>query len=135
LSYTDTTAPTDGTIVFYVVRAENDETCSSGPNNGGVVDDNLTYASSADFTSQPSPGAIDTLMVGVVGHAHVRLSWQPGPGAVEYAVYRSASPQPGSFTSLGRTTELRFDDLGAGSSRDTWFYLVKGVNACGNEGP
>ncbi|RMG45693.1 MAG: hypothetical protein D6718_06775 [Acidobacteria bacterium] len=135
LSYNDTTAPSDGTIVFYVVRAENDETCGSGPNNGGLMDDNLVYASSADMTQQPTPAGIDTLRVDIVSHAHVRLTWEAASGATEYAVYRSASPLPGDFQSLGRTGELFYDDVGAGATQHTWFYLVRGVNACGNEGP
>ena len=60
-TWTDTTAPGNVTV-YYVVRAENDETCGGGPNNGGLIEGNLVYAEAIDVTGQPPPGDVgDTL--------------------------------------------------------------------------
>jgi hypothetical protein len=134
-AWTDASAP-NGQTFYYAVRAENDETCSSGPNNHGMIDAN-TVASGAvqDATSQPIPSAIDTLEVARLNGAHVRLSWQSTAGAATYRLYRSLAPQPGSFGPLGDAAMPSFDDLGAGANRETYFYLVRGLNLCGQEGP
>src|SRR5262249_22184811 len=56
-TYPDASAP-NATTFYYLVRAENNETCSSGPNNNGVTDDNTSYRSSRDDTSQPVPSDV-----------------------------------------------------------------------------
>ncbi|UCF66723.1 MAG: hypothetical protein JSV80_13175 [Acidobacteriota bacterium] len=135
LSYDDPTAPTGGLVVFYRVRAENGESCGVGPNNGGLMDANPVIAAGADQISQPSPEEVHDLAVRLVGGAHVRLEWPNALGAASYRVYRSDAPQPDSFGQLDETGELYFDDLGEGATAHSWFYLVSGANACGEEGP
>jgi fibronectin type 3 domain-containing protein len=133
-SYTDAAAPNDVTL-YYVVRAENDETCSTGPNNGGVEDGNELRVAARDDTSQAPPSSIGgTLIVDTVNNAHVRLSWTSAAGAVEYKVTRADDPQ-GPFVEVGRVGGTFFEDrdeLASGVSR---FYDVTSVDACGNEAP
>jgi hypothetical protein len=117
-SYVDASAPTDQST-HYLVRAENDETCGSGPNNGGLTDGNATYVAADETTSLPNPAEVAGLHGDLVNHAHVRLSWTAAPGATLYRVYRSATPQSGDF---------------AGNA-NSYFYLVRAVNACDAEGP
>ncbi len=50
-------------------------------------------------------------------------------------MFRSLTPQPGGFGTLGSAATASYDDLGAGANRETYFYLVRGVNLCGQEGP
>jgi hypothetical protein len=57
------------------------------------------------------------------------------PEAPRYRVYRALAPEPGGFSSIGETGGTAFDDLGQGADLETYFYLVRGVNACGQEGP
>lgn len=135
LSYTDTGAPADEPV-FYVVRAENDETCASGPDHGGLTDDNLVYRQATDSTAAAIPPEIAGLTVRRIGGgAHLRVSWNSAPEASHYEVLRSTSPDPGTFGVLADTTESRYDDLGSGADRETWFYLVRGLNPCGQAGP
>jgi hypothetical protein len=133
LSYNDASAPSDTTL-YYIVQAENDETCSSGPNNGGLTDGNALAVQVAETSSVPTPTVVDGLLVDLVGDAHVRLSWNPVADATAYRIYRSTSPSSG-FGLLTETSELFYEDLGEGANQNTYFYLVTGVNACGNEGP
>jgi hypothetical protein len=133
LSYTDLGAP-DGAL-HYLVRAENDETCSTGPKNGGVTDDNTAYVPVNNTGTRPLPTAIQTLTVTIAGGAHVHLAWQPVAGTPRYRVYRALTPEPGGFATIGESTGAAFDDLGQGADLETYFYLVRGVNACGQEGP
>lgn len=134
LAYTDTMAPVDETL-YYVVRAENDEACGSGPNNGGVTDDNAHAVAATDWTSRPTPVEIEGVAVELLGAAHVRVEWSGDPAATAYRVYRSTSPEPGGFSELARTGDLRHDDLGAGADQESYFYLVRGESACGIAGP
>ncbi|MDQ7008002.1 MAG: hypothetical protein Q9Q40_12290 [Acidobacteriota bacterium] len=133
LSYDDTAAPTDSTL-YYVVRAETDETCGSGPANSGNEDANDVHVTVSETTSWPTPPAVQQVRVDLVGKAHVRLSWDAAPDATVYNVYRSSTPD-GNFTLLGTTTTLHYEDRNQGDVADTWFYLVKGSNPCDNEGP
>jgi hypothetical protein len=133
LSYSDTTAPA-GTL-YYLVRAENNETCSSGPQNGGLVDDNAVYVPVTETTSRPTPAAIAGLAVSRPSLSHVRLSWPAASGASSYRVFRSLSPAPGDFGVLGEAGGLSYDDLGSGATLENYFYLVRGLNPCGTEGP
>ncbi|RMG44441.1 MAG: M28 family peptidase [Acidobacteria bacterium] len=132
-AYTDPSPPADRTL-FYLVRAENDETCSTGPANGGVTDGNDVRLAAADWTSRPVPAPITTLRVRVVGGAHVRLEWDADPNAVEYRVERSYSPHPEDFGRIGTVARTWYEDVGAAADRENYFYTVKGANECGQEG-
>jgi hypothetical protein len=133
-SYTDLSAPKDVTL-HYAVRAENDETCSTGPNNGGVTEANLVRVAARDDTAQPHPGDVaSTLRNDPVNGAHVRLTWQPTGTASAYRVYRAAAPQ-GPFSLVAETAGALWEDKdGMGDSADR-FYVVRAVDSCGNEGP
>lgn len=133
-SFDDAAAPTDQRL-YYLVRAENDEGCGGGSQNGGLEDDNQVHAAVDETTSVSLPEATDTLRLRLGGRVHVRLEWAATAGADEYRVYRSASPEPGSFELLDETGGLDDLDLGAAVDGNTWFYLLRGVNACGQEGP
>jgi len=133
LSYNDISAPA-GTL-HYLVRAENDESCSGGPNNGGLLDDNAVYVPVTETASRPTPGAVSGLSVTRPSLAHVRLAWMAATDATSYRVFRSLSPLPGEFGVLGTADGLLYDDLGSGATLESYFYLVRGVNPCGSEGP
>ena len=133
LAYTDAGAQ-DGTL-YYLVRAENDETCSTGPKNGGMTDDNAVYVPVTNSGTRPLPAVVQTLAVTIAGGAHVHLAWDPVAEASTYRVYRALAPEPGGFSTIGESTGTSFDDLGQGADLETYFYLVRGVNACGQEGP
>jgi len=133
-SWTDTAAPADQTL-YYVVRAENDESCSDGPANGGVTDDNLIYGVVRNDTSQPWPGDPGaTLTVGHVNRAHVRLSWSTTPDAAVYRIYRGASSDA-AFDLVEATGGVLYEDPNAFADGQTWYYTVRATDACGNEGP
>ena len=133
-SWNDTTAPNDTTL-YYVVRAENDETCSGGPANGGVMDANLVYADGRDDTAQAAPGDVgDTLYVNGVNRAHARLSWSPAPGAAVYRVYRAATPD-GAFGLEAEVAGETFEDPDVFADGLDGYYVVRAADACGNEGP
>lgn len=134
LSHVDATAPI-GQGVYYLVRAENDETCGGGPNNGGLTDSVNVYAAVTDTDQQPVPGEVTDLVVTLVNGAHVRLDWSAPADAARYHVYRSTSPQPGGFALLGQTEETFHDDIGSGANANAYYYLVQAANACGQEGP
>ena len=134
LSYVDAAAP-DGSTLYYLVRAENDETCGTGPNNGGMTDGNAVYVPVSTSSSQGIPVAIEPLLGDLVNRAHVRLSWPAVADATQYRVYRSATPDPAGFVLLGETAALYYEDAGEGGTLNAYYYLVKGVNACGQEGP
>jgi hypothetical protein len=131
-TWTDPAAPA-GVPVYYVVRAENDETCSDGPANGGVVGENLVRLSAVNGTGQSAPGDVGpTLMLEGVNDADVGLTWSPAQEAASYHVYRSSAPD-GGFTQIGEPTDPQYDDLGALADGLDWFYLVLSADACGNE--
>ncbi|RMG45520.1 MAG: hypothetical protein D6718_07215 [Acidobacteria bacterium] len=134
-TWTDASAP-EGTTVHYIVRAENDETCGSGPANGGLVDGNLVRRSGVETSSRPpadSPG--DSLRAGRWGHAHVRLTWNAASGASFYRVLRGARPDLSDGIVIGEPAEPRFDDEGALTDARAYFYRVVSVNPCGAETP
>ncbi len=133
-SFDDATAP-DGATLYYLVRAENDETCSTGAHNGGVTDANTITVPVATTSAEATPGGIDALAVSRVGGVHVRLLWPVAAGATSYRAYRAANPAPASFVRTGETAGLFWDDLGEGATPATWFYLVRAANRCGSEGP
>lgn len=134
-TYTDAAAP-NGSTLYYLVRAENNESCSTGPANNGVTDDNVAFLSARDDTSQPTPGAITTsLREQLVNGAHVRLTWSAASGAAFYRVYRADNPQMQGALLDGSPAELRFDDVGEATTASNRFYMVKGVNTCNVEGP
>ncbi|MCU0254084.1 MAG: hypothetical protein MUE47_06035, partial [Acidobacteria bacterium] len=133
LSFHDGSAPNGA--IYYLVRAENDEACSSGPNNGGVTDANARFVPVTNTAARPLPGEIGTLAVSVVGGSHLRLSWSAPADATGYRTYRSTAPQAASFTRVGETAGLTWDDTGRAADASTYFYLVRGTNPCGQEGP
>ena len=132
-SWDDAAAPTDRQL-YYIVQAESDETCGTGPANGGVVDGNLVRVAVSETTSRPDPAEVGGVMVDLVGYAHVRLSWDPAANATSYAVYRSTTPD-GGFTLLAETSETFYEDRNQGDRQDTYYYRVRAKNACGTEGP
>ncbi len=132
-SYNDTTAPTDQTL-YYLVRAENNETCGSGPNNDGVMDGNQVFMQVAETTTWQIPDEVMTLRAEMINAAHIRLSWNSTGGAVSYRIYRSTSPN-GTFTLLAETSEMYFDDLHQGGNAASFYYKVAGVSPCNQEGP
>ncbi|MDQ7006621.1 MAG: S8 family serine peptidase [Acidobacteriota bacterium] len=133
--YQDDNAPVD-TTVWYLVRAENDETCSSGPNNGGLLDDNDNRLSAIDTTSRPAAGSpADSLRVAKVNDAHARLSWQPTPDTAHFIVRRSESPDMAGALDLGQTPETWIEDRDALTNAKHFFYKVVAVNPCGQETP
>ncbi len=132
-TWTDTTAPND-TALYYIVRAENDETCSTGPANGGVMDANLIRAAARDDVTQAVPSDVQTLLANPVNAAHVRLSWTPAPGAAVYRVYRAQFPQ-GPFTKIGETAGTFYDDLNQMGNLTPWYYRIEPTNSCGVEAP
>ena len=133
LSYNDLTAPND-TVLYYLVRAESDETCGSGPNNSGAIDGNDRTVQVSETTTQAVPAAIDSLRLDLVGDAHVRLEWDAVPAATGYRVYRSLSADPASFELLGDAGGILYEDIGSGVGAGNYYYQVRGVNACGQEG-
>ncbi|GAB4374073.1 MAG: hypothetical protein Kow0062_11690 [Acidobacteriota bacterium] len=133
-NWTDDSAPLD-TDVWYVVRAENDESCGGGPDHGGLTDDNLVRRVARDTAAQPDPAEVTGLRLSLVGAAHVRLEWSGQAGAASYRVYRSASPDRSAFAQLAETGAPPYEDENAGGDGETWYYLVRAVNACGLEGP
>lgn len=132
-SWIDASAP-NGATLYYVVRAENDEACSDGPNNGGVVDGNAARASVSTTATRPTPAAVGGLRAALLNDVTVRLEWTAASGAALYRVLRSPAASAG-FAEIGSGETLAFDDVGAGIDGQTHFYLVRGVNACGIEGP
>ena len=134
LSYDDAAAPTDRQL-YYVVRAENDETCSTGPAGGGVMDDNTVRVAVRETTTREIPGEVTGLGVSLVGHVHLRLEWQATAQASVYHIYRSESPQPDSFVMIGESQQLFYDDQNVGADGKTYYYKVRAANACGDEGP
>ena len=132
--WTDPAAPA-GVTLYYVVQAENDETCSDGPSNGGMVDGNLVRASVVNETGQAAPGDVgSTLTLEGINDAHVRLSWVGAPGAATYHVYRSPAPDVG-FVPIGQPTDPLYEDTGVLVDTLNWYYLVVAADACGNESP
>jgi hypothetical protein len=131
-SWTDPSPPS-GVTLYYLVRAENDETCSTGPANGGVTEGNTVYASGINETSQPAPGTVGhSLLVEEVNRAHVLLRWTASPSAASYRVYRSAVADTG-FGLQADTPETRYEDPDAYADSASWYYLVQAADACGNE--
>lgn len=133
-SFTDTSAPS-GVTVYYIVRAESDQSNCGGPNNGGAVDANLVRVATRDETSQPPAGSVgESLRVATVGAAHVRLAWDAAAGAARYHVLRSAMASAG-FAQLADVPGTSFEDRGEATVPATRYYLVRGVDLCGSEGP
>jgi len=133
-SFEDALAPTDQTL-YYLVLAENDESCGAGPNNGGLLDGNRAYATVTETTSAAGPQEVAGLHVDMVNHAHARLSWNAATGATSYRVRRAQSPDAPAFTLLEETPVLIWEDLNQGGNANSYYYLVTGVNACAVEGP
>lgn len=133
-SFNDATAPADAQL-YYIVRAETDEACADGPNNHGVTDTNTAAAEVLTSSHQDAAGSINTLKVGALNLANVRLTWNPPGKAVRYRVWRSLKPQADGFTALGETTQPTYDDAGAAANTTNYYYLVGALDPCGNETP
>jgi hypothetical protein len=132
--WTDPAVP-DDTDVHYLVLAESDESCSSGPANGGVTDANTAYVTTRDATTQAAPADVGaTLLVGAVADAHARLNWSPAAGAAAYRIYRSGQPDV-NFTLQAQIAPTLFDDIDVMADGQIWYYRVTAIDACGNEGP
>lgn len=132
--YNDSAAP-NGAALYYIVQAENDETCSTGPKNGGVVDGNSVRVSARDDLSQPAPGDLGgSLRADNVNDAHVRLSWTAAANAVSYHVYRSDGPSA-TFGKIADVVGTVYEDKDELVNPANRAYVVRGVDACGNEGP
>jgi len=132
-SFVDAAAP-NGVALYYLVRAENNETCSTGPANGGLTETNTAYVSARDELSRPPVGGAGPLAASAVNGAHVRISWPAVANAAAYRVLRADGFQ-GPFVQVAEVAGTLFEDrgeLGSGVNRS---YLVRAVDACGNEGP
>lgn len=133
-TWRDTSAP-NGTTLYYIVRAENDETCSTGPKNGGTTDSNLVRVPAIDETAQPAPGDVGTtLRSAPINDAHVWLTWGAASGAATYHVERSASPQ-GPWSRIADVGVLSYEDRDQMGNSSSWYYRVKAADLCGHEGP
>jgi hypothetical protein len=88
-----------------------------------------------ETTSVPVPGETPGLTVDLVADTHVRLEWGAAVGATGYRIYRSTSPEPGTFSQLAEGDALVYEDAGEGASASTFFYTVVAINACDQEGP
>jgi hypothetical protein len=131
-AWNDTAAP-NGVTLYYVVRAENDETCGTGPANGGLTDANLVYGVATDETSQPPPGEVGaTLRVDGVNRAHARLTWAATPDAAAYHVYRAATPD-GIYDRVADGPATVHEEQDVFGDSQNWYYLVQAADACGNE--
>ncbi len=133
-SYADSSAP-NGEDLYYVVRAENDETCSSGRYNGGVTDSNLVRVKARDDIVQPSPGDLgNSLRANAVNAAHVQLTWSALPNAATYHVYRAQQPD-GAFVQIANVPGSAFDDRDAMAYSADFYYRVESADSCGFEAP
>ncbi len=131
-SWTDSAAAADQTL-YYVVLAENDESCGTGPNNSGTMDSNTVYVNATNETAQPDPGDVgNTLRADPVNGAHVRLTWAPATGAAAYHVYREVSPG-GAFVRIAEPGDPLHEDPGTLGDGQDWYYSVVTTDACGNE--
>ena len=99
-SYNDATAPSD-TVLYYLVRAENDETCGGGPNNGGAVDSNAVYVQVSETTSQAIPSAIRN------GAAVVAIPESERPSS--WLLRPTTTKAPTATTSRARIQRMRGD--------------------------
>jgi hypothetical protein len=126
-SWTDSGAPVDSPV-WYVVRARNDESCGGG----GLEDGNLVRLGATETVSRPLPGPVgDSLRLGSVGGAQVRLEWTDAPGAASYLVRRSASPDFSGAVELDQVEALLYEDEGAALEPGLYTYRVFSVDACG----
>jgi len=133
-SWTDP-APSADVPLHYIVRAESDETCSAGPNNGGTLDDNLVRVVGTNETGQTLAGPVgDSLRLDTGNRIHALLSWQAGPNAAVHHVYRSNAPGD-DFRQVASVPGAEYEDSWTLPDSSDWYYLVVAADACGNEGP
>jgi hypothetical protein len=71
-------------------------------------------------------------LTAVPGNGQVTLDWSAVPGAVAYRVYRSPVTG-GGYVLIGETSATDYVDDTAENGRD-YFYVVRAVDAAGNEG-
>jgi hypothetical protein len=110
----------------------------------GALDDVLIDGVAVECQQYAPPSVLPpnpvgaTLLVGADPGGHAVLSWDAPPvdaghdAATLYRVERSASPS-GGFLGAGSSTELRWLDVDALASTETWFYLVSAENSGGSE--
>lgn len=133
-SYTDP-AVVDGATYYYLVHAENDETCGGGPVNGGLVDGNLVYRAVTMTSAQSTAGAVAGLRLQLPLGADLRATWDGAAGAASYRIYRSPQPQEPTFSEFRDSDGPALTLTGDAADGATWFYEVRAVNACGQESP
>ena len=119
-AYTDTTATADVPYA-YKVRALS-ATGNTSPFSAVV--------SATRDTVAPLPP--EGLTLAAADEGGVTLTWRSGGSdTVKYNVYRSPSSQPGG-PRIGSTSTTAYRDT-AGEPGQTYTYIVKGVDAAGNE--
>jgi hypothetical protein len=131
-SHDDTGAP-ESVDLYYIVQAENDETCSGGPNNNGMQDDNHVERMARNDISQPPPGSISTLNVRSVNDANIRLEWDQVSSAATYRIYRGEQPDMSDAYLMEETTVTFYEDMHEKLNNKSYYYRVQGANACGQE--
>ncbi|MFH9618126.1 PA14 domain-containing protein [Streptomyces pratensis] len=128
-SYTDTTAPKDGNVYYYEVRAYD----KAGNTSSGTADLGIT---TVDRTAPAAPkGVEDNWAMG--SPAKVTLYWDGNaePDLAEYRVYRSTS-QPVALTPANRLASTGGGYSGPlPQTGDVYYYVVTAVDTSGNESP
>lgn len=61
----------------------------------------------------------------------VTVTWSAGAGDSSYSVWRNTTSNSGSATQIGTSPSTSYDDFSA-TPGTTYWYWVKGLNACGN---
>ena len=74
------------------------------------------------------------MRVSHVNFTHARLTWSELPDTAAYRIYRSTSPA--ALVDLeAETIEPIFEDAGVFTDGQDWYYQIRSIDACGNEGP
>ncbi len=144
-----------GETYYYVVRAENDEYCATprrgtaprrgwppgpvddavGSSNRGLVDGNLAHVRAVDSGRQPAPTDVGSaLRVNRLADEGVLLEWSTAPAAPAWHVLRAGAPD-GQFDLAAAPVAPRFEDEAVEGNPGARFYLVRALDACGDEGP
>ena len=100
----------------------------------GISDGNMLRLTATETESQPPPVSVgDSVRALRVGGAHVRLDWDPAPGAHHYVIRRSDSADFGNPQEIGSTTATFFEDPNVAADDGFYTYRVHTVNACDQE--
>jgi fibronectin type 3 domain-containing protein len=125
-SYTDSTV-TNGTKYFYVVRAVDTSTNSSGNSNEASA----TPTAAPDTTPPPVPTGLN----GTPGNATASLTWSPVSASdlAGYNLYRGTATG-GPYTKVNTSVigGTSFNDTGL-TNGTTYFYVVRSIDTTGNE--